>query len=312
MARPLHGVLGIPSHTEDQALVDRVRGGDESAFEELFCRYRARIGAYVSSILGDSDRAEDVTQEVFISALRRLRATDRPIAFKPWAYQIAKNACIDELRRARRGSDVPLDADHECSGSAAQLFSREPSPHSALESKQQLQDLRAAFRGLSELHRRIVVLREFEGLSYSEIGERLGMSRHIVESSLFRARRRLVEEYEELSSGERCGQTRALIDAWRGRRLRRLGIRERRRLVRHLAHCRPCRRHVFLAGSGRATVAAAEAVSTLATPGKAGPTPVGAGRQLPAPVPIALAGGRRTSPGGRALLPPGPDSRAVA
>jgi RNA polymerase sigma factor (sigma-70 family) len=310
MARPLHGVLDIPSPTEDQALVDRVRGGDESAFEELFCRYRARIGAYVSGILGDSDRAEDVTQEVFISALRRLRVTDCPIAFKPWAYQIAKNACIDELRRGRRGLDVRLDADHECSG--AELFSREPSPHSALESKQQLQDLRAAFRGLSELQRRIVVLREFEGLSYGEIGERLGMPRHIVESSLFRARRRLVEEYEELSSGERCGHTRALIDASKGRTLRRLGIRERRRLVRHLADCRPCRRHAFLARAGQATVAAGEAVSTLATPVKAGLTPVAAGRQLPAAVPIALAGWRRTSPGGEALVPPGPDSLAVA
>ena len=59
-------------------------------------------------MLADFDRAEDITQEVFISALRRLRDTERPIAFKPWIYQIAKNACIDELRRAKRALEVPL------------------------------------------------------------------------------------------------------------------------------------------------------------------------------------------------------------
>ena len=53
----------------------------------------------------DHGRAEDITQEVFMSALRRMRETDRPIAFKPWIYEIAKNACIDAFRRsqARRG-----------------------------------------------------------------------------------------------------------------------------------------------------------------------------------------------------------------
>ncbi|MBV9416700.1 MAG: sigma-70 family RNA polymerase sigma factor, partial [Solirubrobacterales bacterium] len=92
----------------DHELVTAVRRGDETAFEALFSRYRGRIHAYVSGILSDPDHAEDVTQEAFISALRRLRDTERPIAFKPWIYQIAKNACIDELRRPRRSLEVPL------------------------------------------------------------------------------------------------------------------------------------------------------------------------------------------------------------
>ena len=73
------------------------------------------------------------------------------------------------------------------------------------------------------------------------------MSRPVVESTLFRARRRLAEEYEELISGRRCEQTRALIDAWEGRTLRRLGVRDRRQVARHLAHCQPCRRHALAA-----------------------------------------------------------------
>jgi RNA polymerase sigma factor (sigma-70 family) len=231
----------------DHDLVTAVRRGQEGAFEGLFARYRDRIRAYASGILRDADRAEDITQEVFISALRRLRDTERPIVFKPWIYQIAKNACIDELRRNRRNVEVPLHEQEECPGGDARRLAEAPGPEVAIESKQQLEDLRGAFQGVSSLHHRVLVLRELEGLSYYEIGERLGMSRPVVESTLFRARRRLAEEYEELISGRRCERTRALIDAWDGPRLRRLGVRERRQLMRHLAHCQACRRHALLA-----------------------------------------------------------------
>jgi RNA polymerase sigma factor (sigma-70 family) len=246
MARLLLGARQ-GSAPRDHDLVSAVRRGEDCAFEELFSRYRGRIRAYVSRILADADLAEDVTQEVFISALRRLRDTERPIAFKPWIYQIAKNACIDELRRTWRNLEVPLEHLREWPDGEADLLSRDPGPELAVESKQQLEDLRGAFRGVSELHNRILVLRELEGLSYNEIGTRLGMSRAMVESTLFRARRRLAEEYKELISGRRCEQTRALIDASGGRTLRRMGVRDRRQLARHLAHCQPCRRHALAA-----------------------------------------------------------------
>jgi len=265
----------VASSPADHELVSAVRRGQESAFEELFCRYRGRIRSYVSGILADSDRAEDVVQEVFISALRRIRDTKRPIAFKPWIYQIAKNACIDELRRTRRSFEVPLDPGPEwpdrATGRTARgpgarardfdLLSPAPGPELAIESKQQLEDLRRALGGVSELHHRILILRELEGLSYDEIGTRLGMSRPVVESTLFRARRRLTEEYEELTSGRRCERTRALIDAWEERTLRRVGVRERRRLESHLAHCQPCRRHAAARGAEAADDAGAASLA---------------------------------------------------
>lgn len=284
----------------DEELVRAVRRGDDSAFEELFCRYRARIGAYVCGILGDSDRAEDIAQEVFISVLRRLRDTECPIAFKPWTYQIAKNACIDELRRARRYRQVPLEPEAGADDQH-ELRSPDPSPEAAVESKQQLEDLRRAFSALSALHHRILVLRELEGLSYREIGERMKMSRPVVESTLFRARRRLAEEYEDLITGRRCAHTQAVIDAWEGRTLRRLGIRERRQLVRHLAHCWLCRRHARLA----------RGVGSVPRPAGS-PRPVGAPAAIPAPVPIPLAEWRRASADGAAQARPGSDSLAVA
>jgi RNA polymerase sigma factor (sigma-70 family) len=240
-------LLGETAWGTDHELVRAVRRGEDSAFEELFSRYRSRVRAYASGVLADFDRAEDITQEVFISALRRLRDTERPIAFKPWIYQIAKNACIDELRRARRNVEVSFDVNSPDVDDAVDLFSREPGPELAAESKQQLDDLRRAFGGVSELHHRILVLRELEGLSYGEIAARLGMTRPVVESTLFRARRRLAEEYEELISGRRCERMRSLLDALEGRPARRLGVRDRRQLTRHLAQCHSCRRHASLA-----------------------------------------------------------------
>ena len=95
----------------DLDLVAAVRRGDDRAFEQLYARYQRRISAYVLGMVKDHGRAEDITQEVFISALRRMRETERPIAFKPWIYEIAKNACIDPFRRSRRAEEVSFDAD---------------------------------------------------------------------------------------------------------------------------------------------------------------------------------------------------------
>jgi RNA polymerase sigma factor (sigma-70 family) len=199
-------------------------------------------------MVGDYGRAEDVAQEVFMSALRRMRETERPIAFKPWVYEIARNACIDEFRRTSRVREVPLDSGDQPDAPDRRLESRTGSPVAALECRQQLDDLRGAFRGLTETHHKIIVLRELEGLSYTEIGSRMGMTRPVVESTLFRARRRLGAEYEEIASGRRCEQVQAIVDAGGEKTVRALGIRQRRRLARHVAHCQPCRRFAHLAG----------------------------------------------------------------
>jgi RNA polymerase sigma factor (sigma-70 family) len=192
----------------------------------------------------DHGRAEDVTQEVFMSALRRMRATDTPIAFKAWVYEIAKNACIDAFRRSRRVEEVSFDADD--ASERIHLASNGPTPDAAVDTRMSLENLQGAFGGLSDAHHQILVMRELEGLSYRQIGERLGMSRASVESTLFRARRRLSAEYEDLVSGERCRRVQATIaQADDGGRL---GARDARRMARHVSHCQPCRRAALAAG----------------------------------------------------------------
>jgi RNA polymerase sigma factor (sigma-70 family) len=229
----------------EHELVAAARAGDDEAFGELYSRYGTRIRTYVNGMVGDHQRAEDIAQEVFISALRRLRSTEQAITFKPWIYEIAKNACIDEHRRSQRLREVPLGDDAD---EAPALCSRAAQPHEAMQSKQRLDDLRGAFHSLSADHHKVIVMRELEGLSYAQIGDRMGMSKPMVESTLFRARRRLGEEYDELVSGRRCEHVQTIIASGGERPLRRLGIRERRQLARHLSHCQPCRRRARLAG----------------------------------------------------------------
>jgi RNA polymerase sigma factor (sigma-70 family) len=241
------------SDCTDHDLVQAVRAGDDHAFERLYHRYHRRIAAYLFGMVRDHGRAEDLTQEVFVSALRRMRQTDRPIAFKPWIYEIAKNASIDAFRRARRTDEVSYDAD-DALGAADQvkLAATSPSPDAAVGTKESLDHLCGAFGGLSEAHHQILVLRELEGLSYREIGERLGMSRASVESTLFRARRRLTEEYQELVTGERCLRIQAIIaDAGHGA----LGTRDTRRVGSHISYCQPCRRQAAQAGLDAAVMA---------------------------------------------------------
>jgi RNA polymerase sigma factor (sigma-70 family) len=230
----------------DGELVAATRRGDDAAFEQLYERYRGPISGYVQRMCKDHARAEDITQEVFISALRRMRDTDRPIAFKPWVYEIARNACIDQFRRTQRGEEVSYDAAESLPGADhVRLVTRDASPDDAFDTKQRLDHLCGAFGGLSETHHKILVLRELEGLSYREIGERLGMSRPAVESTLFRARRRLTEEYDELVTGRRCERVQSIIAGAAGGML---GVRDRRRLARHLSYCQSCRRHARLLG----------------------------------------------------------------
>src|SRR3954452_13982068 len=101
------------SHADAQGPADSVLAiaasrGDDDAFAALYGRYSPRIEGYLARMLGDRHLAEDVTHEVFVSALRRLREDRPPIAFGAWLYRIARSAAIDVHRRAQLARHVPL------------------------------------------------------------------------------------------------------------------------------------------------------------------------------------------------------------
>ena len=181
----------------DEQLIRAVRRGNDHAFEQLYRRYSAAIARFVASRVRDRGRAEDLVQEIFLSALRRLRATETTISFRPWIFEIAKNAAIDHYRRTSRTEEVSIHAD-DALRPADQLRlvgGAHARPENAVLHKERFDQLRGAFAELSDSHHRVLVLRELEGLSYREIAQKMDMTRPAVESALFRARRRLQQEY---------------------------------------------------------------------------------------------------------------------
>jgi RNA polymerase sigma factor (sigma-70 family) len=243
------------SETTEAGLIAAVRAGDDRAFEELYQCYFPRICAFVCRQLHDAAGCEDVAQEAFMSALRRIRATDTEINFKPWIYQIARNAAIDAHRRRSHTVEVSMDADDGLRASdRTRLVGLDGGPDSALVTKERLNHLQGAFDELSDVHTRVLVMRELEGMSYREIGKQLDLTRPAVESALFRARRRLENEYTELSEGRRC-------EAMRQTMMRMAAGTQRgpeeHRLARHAKRCHSCRK--------RAREMGIEPLSTLGT-----------------------------------------------
>jgi RNA polymerase sigma factor (sigma-70 family) len=235
------------SAASDEQLVAAARTGSDEAVEALFRRYRERITAYARGIVVDPGRAEDIVQETFMSALRSLRATEREIVFKPWIYQIAKNACIDQLRRQGRAEEISIDSDDFKPQHEGRLSQATPTTHKAVSQREDMHQLAQAFGGLPRSQHDVLVLRELEGRSYEEIARRLDTSRSAVESMLFRARRGLKDEYDEIATGQRCRRTHALIAAV----LEGLGTaRDRRAIARHTRLCAGCRHEAFVHGLG--------------------------------------------------------------
>jgi RNA polymerase sigma factor (sigma-70 family) len=239
--------VGTATAATDDQLVAAARAGSDRALEALVRRYRDRITSYVRTIVGDYGRAEDIVQETFISALKSLRATDREIAFKPWIYQIARNACIDHLRRVNRADEISFDSEDFGAQYERRLSDNSDSMDSAVSQREHMKALKQAFSGLPPSQHEALVMREFQGMSYDEISDRLNVSRSAVESILFRARRGLKDEYDEIATGERCRRVQSTM----AQIIEGLDSKRDRRLVeRHVYDCDRCRQEAVVMGLG--------------------------------------------------------------
>lgn len=186
--------------TREQALVARARV-DAAAFGELYDFYLPRIYGYVARRVEDRAVAEDLTATTFERALGAVRREDfRNASFGGFLYRVAANAVIDHARRARR--DVPLwtrasdlDADGTDVSVAATLGDETATAAFAAALDRDL--LRRALEQLPESHRRVIVLRYFDGLAPHELGAALGCSRATVAVKVHRALRSLRAAIEE-------------------------------------------------------------------------------------------------------------------
>ena len=173
----------------EQELIARARDGDQTAFEALVTENERRIYHLCHRLTGNPEDAADLTQEAFLNAWRGLSGFQGGSSFSTWLYRLASNACLDFLRREKRrrvlSMTVPLE-DEE--GRQADLPDQGPTPEEALEASERCLALHAGLQRLSEEHRRVLVMRELQGLSYREIASALGVEEGTVKSRLARAR----------------------------------------------------------------------------------------------------------------------------
>ena len=171
----------------DEKLIALIRRGHQGAFETLVQRYQTRLLAFCRHMLGSTEDAEDVLQEVYTSAYRAINADERPINARPWLYRIARNRCLNHLRRP-----VPSGQD------SMDVFQRDGGTSTAdtAHKRQDFRDIVADVKDLPETQRTALLLREMDALSYEQIAEAMDNTVPSVKSLLVRARVSLAEAAE--------------------------------------------------------------------------------------------------------------------
>ena len=171
---------------DDAARVERYLNGEERAFAELYAKYRPRLAAYCYRLLLDAARTEEAVQAVFARAVESIRSLRNPSSFRSWLFTMARNEIYGLLRTARAGPTVELSED---------VWDTE-TPHENAVRGEVVRMVREALDRLKVEYREVLILRQFEGLSYAEIAAITGNSISSVESRLFKARRALTRELE--------------------------------------------------------------------------------------------------------------------
>jgi RNA polymerase sigma factor (sigma-70 family) len=171
----------------DEKLVALVRRGHNGAFEALVQRYQPRLLAFCRHMLGSQEDAEDVLQEVFAAAYNALLADERKINARPWLYRIARNRCLNHLRRPRAAGQDSMDVFERDNGTTTA-----ETVHGREEFRQIVSDVGQ----LPETQRTALLLREIDALSYDQIAEAMDTTIPSVKSLLVRARVNLAEAAE--------------------------------------------------------------------------------------------------------------------
>ena len=172
----------------ERSTIEAIQRGDHEAFRELVRDHGPWVRGVVFGVLGNSDRVDDVCQQVFTALWTRigeLRDVDR---WRPWVYRLARNTAVDAGRSVTRQRALRRKlAEQPLAGETAN------SPVKGLVDREVHQTVLAAIGGLPELYREPFVLRHLEGWSYARIGETMNLPVDTVETRLVRARRLLRE-----------------------------------------------------------------------------------------------------------------------
>jgi RNA polymerase sigma-70 factor, ECF subfamily len=176
--------------TTDEQMVERALSGDPEAFGEIVRRWERRIFALAFGMLGREEDARDATQETFLAAFRNLRGFRGEAKVSSWLHRIAVNQCISRQRRAKVRSETALEDEAE-KNIAVFISPNDVSPARAVENRESSIAVRRAVCGLPAELRQVVVMKEFEELTFHQISDVLGVPLSTVKSRLYTALRQL-------------------------------------------------------------------------------------------------------------------------
>lgn len=185
--------------TTDEQLVERAIAGDTDAFGEVVRRWERKIYALAYGFTGSVEDARDAAQETFVAAFRNLQNFRGEAKVSSWLHRIAVNQCITRQRRARVRAETAIEEAVETSGEKFLSTGEHSSPARAAESRERTEAVRRAVTALTPELREVVLLKEFEGLTFQEIAETLEVPLSTVKSRLYTALRQLrmrLEKFE--------------------------------------------------------------------------------------------------------------------
>ena len=182
-------------------LLKRCQIGDELAWEVLVRQHQGRICSIAYGYVGEHDEAMDLAQEIFVRVYKSLATCTEPEKFLSWLTRIARNACIDHLRRRKARpplQDIPAE-------DMINLASGSPTPEDELYRSSRQKLVHTALQKLSEINREIIVLKDIQGLPLEEISGMLDLPLGTVKSRSSRARIELARVITDMNGGPGAG-----------------------------------------------------------------------------------------------------------
>jgi RNA polymerase sigma-70 factor (ECF subfamily) len=179
---------------DEVTCIERARQGDQTAFAEIYQHFERPIYSLIYRLMGNSEDAFDITQDVFVKAYKALARTSPDLNLSAWLHRIASNTCLDVLRRRKIVRWLPWDPTEHANITPA---SESDEPEYQVVGQETRLQVQAVLNQMNERYRLCLILREYQELSCEEIADVLGTSRQAVKSMLFRARDQFREIYEK-------------------------------------------------------------------------------------------------------------------
>ena len=191
----MHPSALSPDPIPTDLLIRRCLDGDQQAWNEIVNRHWRKVFNIAYKFVGKSDKAEDLTQDIFLKIYKSLDTFDRRANFQTWLFSISRNLCIDHYRTIRREREV---IDHRVDTTEIWHADTRRNAYGDLEHKERVKLLRSALKQLAPTLRKAVIMRDLKEMTYHEIAKALNVPEGTIKSRINRGRTELTRQLEQL------------------------------------------------------------------------------------------------------------------